>query len=80
MQHACDYTHACSNTSPGLSSTRTVEGLTAFRTPGDSACCHVQTRINILQEANEGLMAAAAAAKGRKGPNGTPPVKGALRR
>ena len=48
--------------------------------PADTACLLVQTRINILQEANEGLMAAAAAAKGKKGPNGTPPVKGALRR
>jgi hypothetical protein len=39
-----------------------------------------QTRIRILQEANEGLMAAAAAAKAKPGPNGTPPIRGPLRR
>ena len=40
----------------------------------------LQTRLRILQEANEGLTAAAAASRARgKGPNGTPPLKGALR-
>ena len=42
--------------------------------------CDLQTRLRILQEANEGLTAAAASSRaGRKGPNGTPPLKGALR-